>query len=132
MSDNNYKKESPEENNWTLYKNNDEEYEEKIFSFFIMTVIFTIKPYKRSETILSFTESSSSEKANATWHRYKVKGSVDYSKKIVENTVKEFENIPVDCDDIDLFFRKTFSLRKINTGKTFPRLTRHLTRKFKR
>jgi len=99
---------------WTLYRNNDEEYEKRICPFFLMTVIFSIKPYKRSETILSFTESSPSEKAhNGEWYRYKVKGNVDYAKKIAENTVKEFENLPIDCGDLDLFFRKTFSLRKI-------------------
>jgi len=111
-------------NGWTLYHDYNGEYEEKICPFLIMTVIFSIKHYKRSETILSFTESSSSEKTNITWHRYKVKGNVDYAKKIAENTVKEFENIPIDCDDIDLFFRKTFSLKKINPRIKFPRLTR--------
>ena len=104
MSDNNF-------NDWTLYKNYDEEYEEKICPLYNTTVIFSIKSYKQSETTLSFTDSSSSEKV----YRYTVKGSVDYAKKIVENTVKSFDNTPVDCGDIDLCLRKAFSLRKINT-----------------
>jgi len=128
MSDNNIKEEYQEKNKWTLHKNNDGEYEEKICPFLFITVIFSIKPYKRS-TILSFTESFPSEKAhNCGWYRYKVKGSVDYAKKIVENTVKEFFNIPIDLGDIDLCLKKAFSLRKINTLKIFPRVMRHLTK----
>jgi len=95
-------------NNWTLRHNNDEEYEEKTFPFYNKTIIFSVKPAERSETVLVFTDSASSGKT----YSYKLKGSVDYAKKIAENTVKEFENIPVDCGDIDLFLRKTFSLRR--------------------
>jgi len=126
MSDN------PENNNWTLYRNNNEEYEEKIFPFLIMTVIFSIKPYKHSKTILSFKEFFPSEKAhNGGWRRYKVKGSVGYAKKIVENTIKEFDNIPIDLNDIDTCLKKTFSLRRINTRKIFPRFMQYLTKIFK-
>jgi hypothetical protein len=117
MSDNDFK-------NWALYGNNDEAHEEKIYHFLNMTVIFSIKPRKNHETILSFTDSSSSE-----FHRFKVKGSVDYAKKIAENTVKEFYNIPIDLGDIDLCLKKAFSLRKTNTRKIFPHLPRRLPKK---
>ncbi|GBU28277.1 hypothetical protein R84B8_01835 [Treponema sp. R8-4-B8] len=118
MSDNNDNKKTSKNNGWALHLNYDGEYEEKTFLLSNMAVIFTVTPYKRSETLLSFTLSSPSENArNGALQSYKVKGSADYAKKIAENAAKEFENIPCDSGDIDLCLRKAFSLRKINARK---------------
>jgi len=83
--------------------------------FYNDTVLFSILSLQDNKTMLSF---SFQEESNKFFH-YKVKGNVEYSKKIVENIFKLFENIPVDSGDIDLCLRKTFSLRNINPYPLF-------------
>jgi len=88
--------------------NNSIKYGEITHRFYNITVIFKILNFKNGKTILSF----SIQKEPHEWLHYKVKENFDYSKKIVENTIKHFENIPIDSSDIDLCLRKAFSLCK--------------------
>jgi len=88
-----------------------------IHRFYNITVIFSIYHYKNNKTIISF---SLNEKTNdGEQYSYKVKENIDYAKKIINNTIKHFENISIDCSDIDLCLKKTFSLRKTNTRKMY-------------
>jgi len=90
--------------------NKSNKYDEITHRFINSTVLFKILDFKDGRTIISF-----SLQGEQSLH-YKVKGSVDYAKKIMENTIKHFKDIPVDCGDIDLCLRKAFSLQKTNTG----------------
>jgi len=105
---------------WRSYKehfmSDNEYYEEKKCCFYNLSVIFSIKSGKRGETVLSFKEAH-----NGAWRHYKVKGSVNYAKKIADNAVIALNGAAVDCDDIDLFLRKSFSLRKTNSVKDFSK-----------
>jgi len=82
--------------------------------FYNCTVTFSLySSYKETETIISFFLN---EKPNDNGqYSYRVKENIDYAKKIVNNTLKHFEDIPIDESDIDLCFKKTFSLRKTNS-----------------
>jgi hypothetical protein len=112
---------------WTLYQDN----EEKTHRFYNITVKFLIKPVKHTRTLLSFTCLSilGEEDHNDIWHRYRVKGNIDYAKKIVDNTIIALDNIAIDCSDLDLCL-KSFSLRKTSTHTTFPRWMRYITKFF--
>jgi len=76
-----------------------------IANFYNMSVLFIIKSVKNSITQLDLIYSDNSR------YLYKVKGNVDYAKKIISNTIKHFENSSADCYDIDLCLRKTFALK---------------------
>jgi len=111
---------------WTSFYNEDETYyEEKTFPLYDTVVKFSIKSAKHSETTLSFAFPDNE------WQNYRVKGDIDYAKKIAENAAREFENIPVDFIDIDLCLRKTFALRKVNDRTIFSYLMRYITNKLK-
>jgi len=100
------KKESVEIIGWAPFHDKDGKYyEEKIFSFYNAAAIFFIKSVKRSKTTLSFAF------PDGVFHCYKVKGNIDYAKKIAENTFRLFENSAFDFYDVDLCLRKTFSLK---------------------
>ena len=92
--------------------------------FYNLTVKFSIKPFKHTRTFLSFT-------GDNFWHRYKVKGNIDYAKKIVDNTIIALDSIAIDCSDIDSCLRKAFSLRRINPHATFPRWIRNIAKQLK-
>jgi len=110
---------------WASFYNEDGTYyEEKTFPLYDTDVKFSIKSAKRSKTTLSFAFS------DGEWNHYKVKGDIDYTKKIAENAAMEFENIPVDFIDIDLCLRKNFALRKINDRTTFPYLLPRILKYF--
>jgi len=114
---------------WNLYQDN----EEKTHLFYNLTVKFSIKPVKHKKTFLSFTclPILGEEVHNDIWHSYRVKGNIDYTKKIVDNTIIALDTIAIDCSDIDLCL-KSFSLRKTSTRTTFPRWMRYITKYFSR
>jgi len=80
---------------------------EDVADFYNISVMFIIKFVKKSSTLLDLIYSDD------VHYLYKVNGNIDYSKKIIANTVKLFKNSSADCYDIDLCLRKTFSLKLI-------------------
>jgi len=80
---------------------------EIVANFYNMSVLFVLNSIKTSITQLSFIYSGN------IYYLYKVNGNIDYSKKIISNLVKHFENVSADCYDIDLCLRKTFKLKLI-------------------
>jgi len=100
--------------------------------FYNMTVKFSIKPFKHTRTFLSFTcLPSLGEAHDDLWHRYRVKGNVDYAQKIVKNTIIALDGIAIYCSDIDSCLRKAFLLRRINPHVTFPRWIRNIAKQLK-
>jgi len=86
-----------------------------------MLVIFKIISINYSKSLLGFSC------FDGVWYKYKVKGNVNYAKKIISNIVKHFENSSVDCYDIDLCLRKTFALKPLKYKNKAKTPNRHQT-----
>jgi hypothetical protein len=121
--ENNFMSDDLKKDGWAVFQDDDKGYNaEKDKHFYNIIIRFEIKSDKKNNTILSFNKfPPHRDKYDRSWYRYVIKEGVDHAKKIVSNIIKHFDNVPIDCIDIDLCLKKSFSLRKTKKNLNLQR-----------